>query len=136
MRSFITFVCRRQEKDAAYVIMAKITTGNLLLAVTVTFVTGSLLHRVYPSAGLVVMACALGFYLLCGAKRTFRALPRFTQADGPTKWRVVLWFGVLLLGVNILRVIFSGGSVHYFFALVIFAVDFLVQHKTEKNEDR
>ena len=114
--------------------MVKITAGNLLLSVTVIFVTGSLLYRVYPIPGLVVMACALCFYLLCGARRTFRALPHFSLSDSKSKWRVVLWFGVLLLTLNIVKVIFAGGSVYYFFALVLFAVDFLVHQKNTKNE--
>lgn len=111
----------------------KITNQNLLLVVIILFATGALMRRIYPVAGLIIMACALSFYVLCGARRTFRTLSDFSGSPVKLKILALVWLGMSLLVVNILWAIFWEASVSYFLVLVLLAADFLMHQNNLKN---
>lgn len=102
-----------------------------MIGVMIIFLTGALLGRMYFVAGVIVMACALAVYLSFCAQRTFRTVGGFGQADKQERVRAVVWFAMLLIMIRLIWIAVHKGSVPYFFVLVLLAVDFLSQQKTE-----
>jgi hypothetical protein len=113
--------------------MKKITNRNMLLTVAIVFAAGALLRRVFPLAGLVVIACALLFYVLCRAGRAIRTIRNFSRASGAAKGLLFVWVGMALSAWSVVWAIFRGGDVSYFLVLVLLAADFLLRQKNMRN---
>lgn len=113
--------------------MVKVTRQGLLITVIIILIAGKLLARVFPLAGAIVETAALAVYLVFRARRTACAVKRFSTADDREKVRAGVWFGILLIAVNMIVKMFTGGDTGFFLVLVLLMVDELSYPKTRKR---
>lgn len=113
--------------------MIKITRRGLLIAVLIILVAGKLLARVFPLAGAIVEALALGVYLVFRARCVFATMGRFRVASGSEKTRAVVWFAVLFVAVNMVVKAFTGGDTGFFLVLVLLMIDEMSFPKPSKR---
>ena len=115
------------------VYMVKVTRRGLLVTVIIILIAGKLLARVFPLAGAVIEMAALAVYLVFRARRTVDTVKRFKMADDREKVRVGVWFGILLIAVNMIVKMFTGGDTGFFLVLVLLMVDELSYPKMQRR---
>jgi hypothetical protein len=113
--------------------MVKVTRRGLLVTVIIILIAGKLLARVFPLAGAVIEMAALAVYLVFRARRTVDTVKRFKMADDREKVRVGVWFGILLIAVNMIVKMFTGGDTGFFLVLVLLMVDELSYPKMQRR---
>lgn len=97
--------------------------------VVALIVIGALLGHDYPKSGLVVTLCAVGFYLLLVGRRRIGYLLRFGRIAGDQ--RVLVGTAACMLYV-FARGAFAG-TVSYFLLLILFAADYFIYDRRERN---
>lgn len=113
--------------------MVKVTRRGLLVTVIIILIAGKLLARVFPLAGAVIETAALVVYLVFRARRTVGIVRHFRMADEREKVRVGVWFGILLIAVNMIVKMFTGGDTGFFLVLVLLMVDELSYPKMQRR---
>ncbi len=93
------------------------------MTVIIILIAGKLLETVSHLAGAIVEMMALAVYLVFCARRTFRTIGRFKEAETSEKVRVGIWFALLIIAVNMLVQACIGGDTGFFLVLVLLMVD-------------